>query len=206
VADPEALMQLINDSMSEIGSVHIEGEATFKESEDAGSALMSIQFEGDSAPNGDSRMLAAIEIDLGGFAGSFNYETRVVGGVSYIQDPFTTQWQIDEGDSSPLDLIGGARGFADITLENMTVELAVLDGLELYHITGSVPDEPDVSAGVLWVGVDDLLVRKLQLSGQIAADELEGLAPAGSGQLFMSTTLTFSKFGEPVTIEAPAID
>ncbi len=206
VADPDALLQLINDSMSEIGSVHIEGEASIKESEDAESALMTIQIKGDNAPDGDSRMLMAIEIDLGDFAGSFNYETRVVGGVSYIQDAFTTQWQIDDGDSSPLDLIGGAGGVAEITLENMTVELAVLDGLDVYHITGSVPDDPDVNAAVLWVGVEDLLVRKLQSSGQIAADELEGLVPAGSGQIFMSTTLTFSKFGELVTIEAPAID
>jgi hypothetical protein len=206
VPDPDALLQLINDSMNEIGSVHIEGEALIKESEDAESALMSIQFEGDDAPNGDSRMLMAIEIDLGGFAGSINYETRVVGGVSFIQDPFTTQWQIDEGDSSPLDVIGGAVGVADIAIENMTVELAVLDGLDVYHITGSVPDEPEVNAGVIWVGVDDLLVRKLQLSGQMAANELEGLVPAGSGEVFMSTTFTFSKFGEPVTIEAPAID
>ena len=49
-------------------------------------------------------------------------------------------------------------------------------------------------------------MRKLQSSGQIAAGELEGLVPAGLGQIFMSTTLTFSKFGELVTIEAPAID
>ena len=206
VADPDALLQRINAAMGEIDSVHIEGEASVKESEDADSTLLSFEFEGDSIPGGDSRMLMTLELDLGGFAGRFSFETRKVDGVSYTQDPFTGQWRTEEGDSSLFGLLSDAGGLGDISLENMTVELEVLDGLEVYHITGSVPDEPELDFGVLWVGVDDLLVRKVRVPGHIPAGELEGLVQTDSGEVFISTTMTFSRYGEPVAVEAPKVD
>jgi hypothetical protein len=206
MAHPDALLQLVNAAMREIDSLHIEGEASFKESEGAESTLLSIQFEGDSTRRGDNRMLITMALNLGGIVGRFTFETREVGGVSYTQDPFTRQWRIEEGDSSPFALLADTGGLGDISLENMTVELDVLDGLEVYHITGSVSDNPDLDSGVLWVGTGDLLFRKVQVAGRTAAAELEGLVPADSGEIFMSTTLTYSRFGEPVAIEAPQVD
>ena len=206
VADPDALVQRVNAAMNAVQSVHFEGEMSVRESQESEAALLSAEFEGNAIPGGDSRMVMNLKLDLGGFAGRFTFEARDVGGVSYTQDPFTNQWQIEEGGSSLSANIVAPGVVEVLSLEDITVVLDALDGLEVFRVTGSVPDDPEVDVMVLWVGIDDLLVRRAFLSGRAPVSEFGGLVPAEAGQVFMSFTMTYSRYGEPVAIEAPKVN
>ena len=207
VDDADALLASINAAMEAIQALHFTGEVAIKESPEADSALLSITFEGDSAQNGDTAMTMEMAIDLGGFAATFDFETREVGGVTYDLNPLTNGWQIADGSSAPLSSkLAGPAAFDDVQLEGMSVVFDDLDGVEMYRVSGTVPDQADVDTMVLWAGTEDLLVRRFEVVGSMAAAELQGLVPGEAGQLSMASTITFSEFGEPKVIEAPSVD
>jgi hypothetical protein len=207
VDDADALLARINATMEAVEALHFTGEVAIKESPDAESALLSITFEGDSAQSGDTSMIMNMGVDLGGFAANFAFETREVGGVIYDRNPLTNEWQITDESSAPLSSeLTGPGAFDNVQLDGMSVVFADLDGLTVYRISGTVPDEPDVETMVLWVGTEDLLVRRFEVVGRMAAAELEGLVAGDAGELSMSSIITFSEFGEPKVIEAPNVD
>jgi hypothetical protein len=53
----------------------------------------------------------------------------------------------------------------------MVVDTEVLDGLRVYRVTGTVPDDPDVELVVLWAGTDDLLIRQVLVQGHVPATD-----------------------------------
>ncbi len=207
VDDADALLADINATMAAIEAIHFTGEMFIKESAEAEEALMSITFVGDSAQNGDSAMAMTMAVDLGGFAATFTFESREIGGLVYDLNPLTNKWQVSDESSAllPADLAGPAA-FDNVQLEGMSVVLDELDGFEVYRVSGTVPDQTDVDTMVLWAGTEDLLIRRFEVSGSMSAAELEGLVPGNGGQLSMSSTITFSEFGEPKVIEVPSMD
>lgn len=207
VEDADALLAGINAAMEAVETLHFAGELAIKERADAESSLLSITFEGDSAQNGDTTMTMNMAVDLGGFAADFDFETREVGGVTYDLNPLTDEWQIADESSAPLSSeLAGPGAFDDVQLEGMSVVFADLDGIAVYRVSGTVPDEADVDTMVLWAGTDDLLVRRFEVVGRMSAAELEGLVAGDAGELSMSSTIIFSEFGEPKVIEAPSLD
>jgi hypothetical protein len=207
VDDADALLASINAAMEAIQAIHFAGELAIKESVDAESTLLSITFEGDSAQNGDTAMKMNMSVDLGGFAANFDFETREVGGVTYDLNPLTNEWQIADESSAPLSSeLAGPAAFDNVQLKGMSVVFDDLDGVEMYRVSGTVLDQADVDAMVLWAGIDDLLVRRFEVVGSMSAVELEGLVSGDAGQLSMTSTITFSEFGEPKVIEAPSVN
>ena len=207
VDDPDGLLASINATMEAVGALHFTGEVAIKESPDAESSLLSITFEGDSVQNGDTSMIMNMGVDLGGFAANFAFETREVGGVIYDRNPLTNEWQISNESSAPLSSeLAGPGAFDNVQLEGMSVIFGELDGLSVYRVSGTVPGEADAEMMVLWVGTEDLLVRRFEVAGRISAAELEGLVAGDAGELSMSSIITFSEFGEPKVIEAPNVD
>ena len=207
VEDADALLAGINAAMEAVEALHFAGELAIKESADAESSLLSITFEGDSAQNGDTAMTMNMAVDLGGFAANFDFETREVGEVTYDLNPLTNEWQIADESSVPLSSeLAGPAAFDNVQLEGMSVVFADLDGVAVYRVSGTVPDQADVDTMVLWVGTEDLLVRRFEVVGRISAAELGGLVAGDAGELSMSSTITFSEFGEPKVIEAPSLD
>ena len=207
VDDPDALLASIHAAMEAVEALHFTGEVAIKDGPDAESSLLFITFEGDSAQNGDTSMIMNIGVDLAGFAVNFAFETREVGGVIYDRNPLTNEWEITDGSSAPLSSeLAGPGAFDNVRLEEMSVVFAELDGLTMYQISGTVPNEADAETMVLWMGAEDLLVRRFEVVGRISAAELEGLVAGDAGELSMSSTITFSEFGEPKVIEAPKVD
>ena len=207
VEDADALLAGINAAMEAVEALHFAGELAIKKSADAETTLLSITFEGDSAQNGDTSMKMTMAVDLGGFVANFDFETREVGGVTYDLNPLTNEWRITDESSAPLSSqLAGPAAFDNVQLEGMSVVFADLDGIAVYRVSGTVPNEADVDTMVLWAGTEDLLVRRFEVVGHISAAELEGLVAGDAGELSMSSTITFSEFGEPKVIEAPSLD
>jgi hypothetical protein len=88
----------------------------------------------------------------------------------------------------------------------VTVQRDILDGLEVLRITDTAPDDPELDTLVLWVGTEDFLVRRLELADRSPVGDFAGLVPADAGQVYITVTLTFSGFGEPVVIERPEVN
>ena len=153
VEDADALLAGINAAMEAVEALHFAGELAIKESADAESSLLSITFEGDSAQNGDTTMTMSMAVDVGGFVANFDFETREVGGVTYDLNPLTNEWQVADESSAPLSSeLAGPGAFDNVQLEEMSVVFAELDGVAVYRVSGTVPNEADVDTMVLWAG------------------------------------------------------
>ena len=160
-------------------------------------------------------------IDLG----FFSVETKfvVIGGESYATDPETGEWVrgLSAEDTmfiAPQDLIG-LPGDSIWDVDGLEIQgVEEIDGVPSYRIallTDEIPldlfgDGPsDGFAMSFWIGVDDSLLRGMEMSGRIEAaddgpsqtdDLLGGL---GGGDLEFEVRIQLSNFNEPVEIEAP---
>ncbi len=207
VDDTDALLASLNAAMEAVEALHFTGEVAIKEGPDAESSLLSIRFEGDSAQNGDTSMIMNMGVDLPGFVANFAFETREVGGVIHDRNPLTNAWQITDGSSAPISSeLAGRGAFGNVQLEGMSVIFGELDGLAVYRVSGTVPGDADAETMVLWVGTEDLLVRRFEVAGNMSAAALESLVAGDAGELSMSSIITF---GSPnslkVMIEAPNV-
>ena len=162
-------------------------------------------------------------IDLG----FFSVETKfvVIGGESYATDPETGEWVrgLSAEDTmfiAPQDLIGlPSDSVWDVDgLEVQGVE--EIDGVPSYRIALLADEIPldlfgdgpsDGFAMSFWIGVDDSLLRGMEISGRIEApapDDVSSqpddlLGGLGGGDLDFEVRIQLSNFNEPVEIEAP---
>jgi hypothetical protein len=130
-----------------------------------------------------------------------------LGDVHYIQDPTSQKWQGVPAALSPVGKINLNTGAIQILqkIDNLEyVDTQDVGGVKTYHLKGSVaPAEVasivgSVSAtepfeGEIWIGVDDHLVRRIQVVGAATASEDPKTV----------RTIDLSAFDQPVTIEAP---
>ena len=197
-------MERVGAAMQQITSFHIEGEIVLKASKESEEEFLSATFQGDVDSEGDSQMLMAVTVKAGVFSGSLTLESRKVNGTSYTKNLLTGQWESTEGGNPFLDILDvfGAPGTGDLGLGNVVSELDTLNGEAVYRISGSPLDDPTVE-GIVWVGVDDLLIRQMQMGGKAPAGDFEGLAPQGVDEVFLSFLLRFSRYNEPVDVVAP---
>ena len=82
--------------MRSVGSAHIEGDLGVKTNREAAGEFISAQVKGDVNVYGDSQLAFKMNVKSGTFTGTFNFELRQVNSVSYSQNPFTGEWQVDE--------------------------------------------------------------------------------------------------------------
>ena len=126
--------------MEALESFHLEGEVLIKATREADTDLFSTQIVGTGAIKGDRQILFIMNIAVTGFPDTLTFGEREVQGVSYIQDPLTGEWEIDDTDDPEDD------AFEDLIPEGMIATEAnseVLDGLRVYRVTGTVPDDPE---------------------------------------------------------------
>lgn len=146
-------------------------------------------------------------------AGTFNgipITTQIVfaGPKQYLLNPLSKSWQSFNTSTSPIAFFSPAKGVLAAVKAATDLELdgtRTVGGVESYHLVGKIkardvagflgnaPSDLEADAEID-VGKDDGLLRKLTLSGPIAADEPDDA----------ERTVTLSRFGEQVTIEAPA--
>ena len=147
--------------------------------------LRLVTAEGDvGAPN---RLKARVRAK----SGSLNIDVDVtsVNDRTWITNPFSRQVQELPG-ANLRDITDPLALLAVLTRELRDVRVVgreKLDGVETYHLTGTIdssrldsvlPVEPGHSVEAeIWIGRDDSLPRRLQLNGAVASGQAEGQSP-----------------------------
>jgi hypothetical protein len=146
-------------------------------------------------------------------AGTFNgipITTQIVfaGPKQYLLNPLSGGWQSFSTKTSPIAFFSPAKGVLAAVKGATGLSLKgteTVGGVDCYHLVGKIkardvraflgtPASDREADADIDVGKDDGLLRKLTLSGPIAAGEPKDIV----------RTVVLSKFGEQVTIEAPA--
>ncbi len=193
--EPAILLERINAAMAALTSLQMDATTVAKASRDAKDGLFTLflHFEGDVKGAGDGQMLATMTIDNPEFTGTLKFDLRKIEGIEYTQDPFTGDWEIGEDSSLSEDegvFIDAAAG--RLRMESLEVEVDSLNAVPVYILTGSVPDDPEAEFAVLWVGVDDLLIRQMRVEGHPPASEYEGSIPGHLKEVFQTSSAVFS--------------
>jgi lipoprotein LprG len=135
-------------------------------------------------------------------------ELVVVDDQYFLKVPFTGSWRTIEVDTVPVAFFDPATGVlavindaSDLTHEGSED----VGGVDCYRLTGTIrasalePLLPEAEGdGVvpieLWIGKDDLLLRRMRLSGPVSPSEADDAV----------RTIELSAFDEPVTVTAPS--
>ena len=160
-----------------------------------------------------------ITTQIGGGGLSVSFEMILVGGKSYIKNPFTGDWEdatqssVPFSDALPLATFSNVLSLGAITANFEPEVLArftlvgeeLINGERTYYVRGTVGGEAladlldsPVSEGEManvgfWIGVDDSRIRKVSI------------LPAGSSDTstLMRVTATVSDYDKAVDIQAP---
>ena len=158
---------------------------------------------------GDAKVPDELKAQVSGTFAGFPLTTRLVavGGKLWIENPLSGSWQSVDVGTTPgflLDprkgVLGVMRGMTDVR-EDGSEDIG---GVSTTRIAGTVdaatigplvaasggPGSVDVT---LWIGQDDHILRRIEVSGPVGAGE-----PADAVR-----TVELSRFGEPVTVVAP---
>jgi hypothetical protein len=150
-----------------------------------------------------------LKTTLTGTVSGFTVQVQIisVGGVLKMTNPLNGQWETPSSSFSVLSIFDPHTGIAAILkgVANVSkLDDAQAGGVLCYHLNGTIQSE-NLSAITgsaitgtsittqLWIGKDDLLVRNVQLTGQITETEVQGIV----------RTLSFSNFNESITIDLP---
>jgi hypothetical protein len=160
---------------------------------------------------GDVAVPAALQARVGGtFHGvPLSSELIVLGTKHYLKDPFTGKWSLVSVAMNPAAFFDPAKGVLAVIKATRNVAAdgsKKVGGVDSYRLKGKVqasaltpllgnPASAKLLPVELWIGKSDLLLRRIRLSGAIAAGE-------GTNAL---RTVELSAFGEPVHIVAPAV-
>jgi hypothetical protein len=141
---------------------------------------------------------------MGGFV---EVEVITVGLVIYMTNPFSGEWEPLPTEFSAVSIFDPDTGFTAI-LDGMTdltkLEDEEVNGLPCHHIAGETPSEHLSSItlssveGVMidteiWVDIEESLLRRIRLEGQITEGEKAGIV----------RTISLSDFDQSVEIELP---
>jgi len=190
-------------AMQALESFHFVYEVVKPQSAAPAQGLEIAKIEGDVTADG--KMKAAIDLLQNGVPLQVNFVA--LGDIHYIQDPTSQKWQGVPAAMSPVGKINLNTGAVQVLqkLDNLEyVDTQDIDGVKTYHLKGSVaPAEvanmvgsvstTEPFAGEIWIGVDDHLIRRIQIVGAATASEDPKTV----------RTIDLSAFDQPVTIEAP---
>ena len=200
-ADPQTLLQESGRRMAELH--------TF---------FFKIQHQGGGTPFGGLEVQEVsgyvispdrMQITFTARSGGFLLESQLItiGDETFISNPFTGEWQPSGEGASPFGFFDPQKGIAAITA-NATGAIysgqGRAKGVTAYRIRASLVAD-DLRAFVeetagdapveaeLWIGVEDLLLRKVVLRGRLTPSEVDGI----------TRTIELNYFNRDVTIEPP---
>ena len=144
----------------------------------------------------------------GSFAGvPITSQIVAIGEDVWLKNPLSGRWQAIDVSTTPIALLDPSRGVLGV-MQGITDPkdegTEVVDGVTLRKVSGTAsaadvaplvavrPSDRDVPV-TLWIGEDDHLLRRIEVSGPVAAGE-----PGDALRV-----VEISRFDEPVTIEAP---
>lgn len=162
-----------------------------------------------TSAEGDVAIPDRVRAEVAGNFAGVPITTRIVavGDTIWLENPLSGRWEKIDVGTGPVALLDPAKGVLGV-MEGISepVEEGTenVDGVTLQRVSGTAaaadvaplvavsPSQRDVSV-VLWIGEDDHLVRRIELSGPVARGESSEA----------KRVIVLSRFDEPVTIEAP---
>jgi LppX_LprAFG lipoprotein len=182
--DPQVVLSATSAKMKQIAGFHFVYQVHVPESALSSVGGGIVKVEGDI--NAAGNMKAEVELIGGGVL--FNVDFVALEDVHYIKYPLTTEWQSMAPEESPI---------GDLNLSAFSIKIldriagATYEGTEkkggtkCYHISGMVTGEDveqiagSVSKGDLfetdlYVGIDDGLLREVDIKGPMTTSEVEG--------------------------------
>lgn len=161
--------------------------------------------------DGDIAVPAKLQARIGGtFQGvPLNSELIVLGKRYFLKDPFSGKWRVVSVAMNPaafFDPVKGVLGVIEGARDVRGRGSEDVGGVSCYRLAANVqasaltPLLGNAASGKLlpveiWIGKHDLLLRRIRLSGPIAATERADAV----------RTVELSAFDEPVRIAAPAV-
>jgi hypothetical protein len=199
---PAALLEAAAARMREVQRFH------FKlEHEGGGTAIVrAITMR---SAEGDVDGADRLRMSLQGSIANVTIDTAIVviGDDAWIQNPITRRWERER--ITVEDIFDPQRGVVALIAAAAARSPRItgrerLDGIDVYRVEAAldsgelrllpgVPAPGTAVPATAWIGVDDPLVRRIELRGGVAEGEPAGLV----------RRLTLSRFGESVTIEPP---
>ncbi len=201
--EPDDLVDRINASMPALAGFRMESELVLRASKAAETELLTLNGESEGIPGGDGWSKTTVQTIGEGAGFAFRYENRIVGGVKYLQDPFTKQWTVN--DSPSQDSLAKHLAEGRLRLEGMLVRKDELDGLAVYVLSGTALNVPWVDTVSLMIGAADGLIRSAEAEGRVDASEFEGLIPQDVPRVYVRQVHRFSRLGQRFQIEAPEV-
>ena len=203
VVDAGEIVEAAERAMSDVESVHF-----LLEMGDFGleilSGMKASRIEGEAVR--PDRMHAAIRVTVSGISVTVDY--RAIGAVQYVTNPLDrSTWQVLPGPPVAGSLLNPSDGVTTILSRLTELDLVGAEsagGVKAHHITARIsnsdvaeffdssPEFGFTTVG-LWIGVEDLLVRKLVLTGASLTGDLPET----------QRSIELSKFNQPVVIVAP---
>jgi len=183
------------------------------------SCIITVEIDGDYVEPDSLQMTLTMEI-----AGEKLPEIEVVkiGEDVYVKDPETQQWMRGED----VEEYEQYKELEEFALDSIEYILAFegndmlgdedINGISCYHVKGMInsdkipdstqellPTDTEPFVAELWIGKNDYLVHQmmLEIGFEDSYDDSEMAIPAGKYTL----TYQFSKFNEPINIEAPEL-
>lgn len=199
--DAQDVLDRSADRMEQLESFHFEVEHENGATQIIGGIAME-HAEGDV----EGREAMQLEVEAS-FAGA-NIKTGIIvlPEGAYLQNPLTGRWQQQDAiDISRLfDPRTGVTGLMREATNVEVVDREAIDGVDSYVLEGTVDSGSLTSfvgtaeagtpvTGRLWVGVEDLLVRRIEVVGPIAPEDGDDIV----------RRITLSAFDEPVNISVP---
>ena len=170
------------------------------------SGLVLSDVEGDVVkPDGLSLSLGAT------FSGFFvAVELVALDGVTYMTNPVTQVWEVQDAGLNPLALFDPATGIDSIMRDLAEPALEgrdTIDGADTHRITGRLPSESllpllsTVAPGLtvdseVWIGVDDSYLRRVVFRGPVVEGDGDNVV----------RIIELSNFNAAVEIEAPPVE
>ena len=153
-----------------------------------------------------------LRVSLGATFSGFFVELKLIAveGVTYMTDPVTQAWEVQEAGVNPLAFFDPATGIDSIMSDLAEPDLLgqeTLDGVATHHIGGKLPSDslvpllstvtPDLTVDTeVWIGEDDSYLRRVVFRGVAVAGDAENIV----------RTIVLSTFNQAAEIEAPPLN
>jgi hypothetical protein len=173
-----------------------------------GSGLRLTHAEGDVAVS--DGVQEGIELQVAGTFSGIPLESQlvIVEADGFLKDPLTGAWReldVTQVPGAFFDLLEGVPSVLRSIREVERAGEEQADGVDTYRLRGKITAErlaaflgntpsDELVPVELWVGQEDSLIRRIQVTGPVEADEPENVA----------RTVDLSAFGKSVRIERPA--
>ena len=212
-ASPQTILRAAREATDIADSYHLEMDFEMKATADGAERRIFHRVIADIRGK-DLRLDVSTNFPVPGHLGPYAFQLISVDDVTYVTNPETGEWEVGDDSATSLttfdftdeDFIAGIR---ELSVEGIDT----LDNVDTYRTAGVLSAESSAASsliGVLvegwqgelkveyWVGVDDSLIRKFTIGGELESN--------GKHRAFVSMIVGLSDFGAEFIIEVPELD